>query len=262
MRLLPIPVCLLCGGLLLCPTGSSAQLYTRQNAYGVVEATNVPETSDYRLTYPGKGALIHSRGFRRTTYRGQFDHHIQAAANSFSVSAALVKAVIEVESEFDHMAVSSKGARGLMQLMPATARRFGVVDAFDPRQNVLGGVQYLRFLLDLFHNDVDLALAGYNAGENAVLRYSGIPPYRETRNYVQKIRALLTIVPAASYASGAAAFFAPSSNLGVPPAPRARKIVPLRPRVLYKFLDERRALHVSYHPPAEGVSYSILRVLD
>src|SRR4029077_1892000 len=104
----------------------------------------------------------------------------------------LVKAVISVESEFDQWAVSSKGAQGLMQLMPFTARRFGVIDAFDARQNIFGGVQYLRFLLDLFSGDVSFALAGYNAGENAVARYRGVPPYKETKNYVQKILGLLS----------------------------------------------------------------------
>lgn len=256
------PTLLVLAGWLLVPADVCAQIYTRLNTHGVVEATNVPETSDYRLTYPGKGTLIHSRGFRARSYRGQFDQHIQAAASAFSLSSDLVKAVIQVESEFDPQAVSSKGAQGLMQLMPGTARRFGVVDAFDPRQNIFGGVQFLRFLLDLFHNDIDLALAGYNAGENAVLRFGGIPPYRETRNYVQKIRGLLTIIPAVSYAPGRAAFFAPSSTLGRPVASRAQKLVPLRPRVYYKFADERGAVHVSQHPPAEGVSYSMLRALD
>jgi soluble lytic murein transglycosylase-like protein len=246
---------------LLSPAGAAAQVYTRRNAHGVVEATNVPESSDYRLTYAGKGILIHSRGFHLTNYRGQFDHHIQAAASTFSISPDLIKAVIQVESEFDHLAVSSKGAQGLMQLMPATARRFSVSDAFDPRQNIFGGSQYLRFLLDLFRGQVDWVLAGYNAGENAVLRYNGIPPYRETRNYVQKIRGLLDVLPAFSYASGGAAFFAPSATFGQP-APRAQKLVPLRPRVYYKFLDERGALHVSYRAPEDGVSYTMLRVLD
>jgi soluble lytic murein transglycosylase len=247
---------------LVCPELLYAQVYTRLNAHGVVEATNVPESSDYRLTYCGKGTLIHSRGFRRSSYRGQFDDHIQAAASAFSTSVDLIKAVIQVESEFDPLAVSSKGAQGLMQLMPATARRFSVRDAFDPRQNVFGGVQYLRFLLDLFHGDVDLALAAYNAGENAVLRHGGIPPYRETRNYVQKIRSHLEIVPGAAYSPGRAAFFAPTATLLGRPVPRPQKLVPLRPRVLYKFLDGRGVVHVAYHPPAEGVSYSLLRALD
>jgi soluble lytic murein transglycosylase-like protein len=93
------------------------------------------------------------------------------------------------ESAFDARAVSPKGARGLMQLMPATAARFGVKDIFDPAQNIEAGARYLRFLLDLFDGDISLALAGYNAGEGAVKKYGyTVPPYRETVNYVRKIR--------------------------------------------------------------------------
>ena len=102
----------------------------------------------------------------------------------------LVLAVIAVESNFKARAVSHKSARGLMQLIPATAARFGVKDVFDPSENVRGGTQYLRWLLDHFDGDVKLALAGYNAGENKVLAYSGVPPYRETIGYIRKIRDL------------------------------------------------------------------------
>jgi soluble lytic murein transglycosylase-like protein len=99
----------------------------------------------------------------------------------------LVRAVIRQESAFDPFAVSVKGAQGLMQLMPKTAERFGVQDVFDPAENVLGGVKYLRFLLDRYDGDTRLALAAYNAGEGAVDRYEGIPPYAETRDYVKRI---------------------------------------------------------------------------
>ncbi len=233
----------------------SAQIYTRTSANGVIEATNVPDEADFRLTYPGKGTLIHSLGFRRT-YRGEFDQHISAAAAVFRVSESLIKAVIQVESEFDHLAVSSKGAQGLMQLMPPTARRFGVSNPFDPRQNIFGGTQYLRFLLDVFQGDVSLVLAGYNAGENAVTRYRGIPPYRETRSYVQKVRSLLGgFTPVMSYAPATVrvAYQAPG---------RKGKVVPARPRVYYKYVDGGGVLHVSQHVPAEGVTYSMLRVMD
>jgi soluble lytic murein transglycosylase-like protein len=162
------------------------QVFTRKNANGVVEATNVPSASDFRLTYPGKGTLIHSRGFRGR-YRGEFDPHIVAAANLYNVNADLVKAVIAVESEFDQWAVSSKGAQGLMQLMPQTASALGVRDSFNPRQNIDGGVRHLRYLLDRYPGNVSLALAAYNAGEGNVDLYRGIPPFAETRQYVQKV---------------------------------------------------------------------------
>jgi len=235
------------------------QVYTRKSANGVVEATNVPDAADFRLTYPGKGTLIHSRGFRGF-YRGEFDAHIVAAANLYNVEADLIKAVIAQESEFDQWAVSSKGAQGLMQLMPFTARRFGVVDSFDARQNIFGGTQYLRFLLDLFSGEISLALAGYNAGENAVTRYRGIPPYRETRNYVSKIMAMLgggmSRLPVASHGA---------SVVKLTPAPRPTpkpNPVPVRPRIYYKWTDASGLLHVAEAPPEEGVVYSTIRALD
>ena len=141
---------------------STAQVYTRVNPNGVVEATNVPDEAGFRLTYPGKGTLIHSRGFQRNlTLSAIHDHHIDAAARLYQVSPDLVRAVIAVESEFDQWAVSSKGARGLMQLMPATARRLGVLDSFDARQNIFGGTQYLRILTDQFAGDTTLNLASF-----------------------------------------------------------------------------------------------------
>jgi hypothetical protein len=243
----------------LLPLGAQAQIYTRKDKNGVIEATNIPDAPDFRLTYPGKGTLIHSRGFSGA-YHGEYDRHIRDAAAYHGVSEDLVKAVIQIESEFDRLAVSSKGAQGLMQLMPFTARRFGVSDAFDPRQNIFGGVQYLRLLLDLFQNDVSLALAGYNAGENAVLRYRGIPPFKETQGYVQKIQALLGggISTALRMVS-----FVPTHALNTSPPPaRPAKLVPARPRIYYKWNDERGQLHVAQDPPAEGVTYTMIRALD
>jgi hypothetical protein len=252
---------LIATGALLVPAPAGAQIYTRVNARGVIEATNVPESSSYRLTYPGKGTLIHSRGFRVASYHGQYDRDIQAAAATFDVAADLIKAVIQVESEFDPLAVSSKGAQGLMQLMPFTARRFGVSDPFEPRQNIFGGVQYLRFLLDLFRGEVSLALAAYNAGENAVLRYGGMPPYKETRGYVQKINNLIGDISFVPASSARALSYAPSGLFSSRPAPRGR-LTPARPSVYYKYVDARGALRVSQVPPAEGVSYTLLRALD
>ena len=238
---------------------ASAQIYTRRKANGVIEATNVPSARDFRLTYPGKGRLIHSFGFRGS-YSGQYDKHIEEAAAHHGVSPALVKAVIQVESEFDALAVSSKGARGLMQLMPFTAERFGVADSFDARQNIFGGVRYLRLLLDLFGGDVDLALAGYNAGENAVLRYGGVPPFKETRGYVEKIQSLLTGV-SSGLQGLTASFFAPATVRAATKVP-ARALVPARPRAYYKWTDDAGVLHLASSPPPEGVVYSMIRALD
>jgi hypothetical protein len=254
---------------------ASAQIYTRMNSNGVVEATNVPAGGGFRLTYVGKGTLIHSRGFFPRAYNGEFDGHIEAAAGVFGVAEDLLKAVITAESEFDPLAVSSKGAQGLMQLMPFTARRFGVTDSFDPRQNIFGGAQYLRFLLDMFQGDVALALAGYNAGENAVARFKGIPPFKETRYYVQKIQNLLgggfpTFVTSGGSPSpggGAvskAAYYTPSPQRGVAPAPtpKGARVTPARPQVYYRWNDEAGHVHVAQAPPADGVTYSMIRALD
>ncbi len=112
---------------------------------------------------------------------------VERAAGILGVPAKLVEAVIEVESGFDAKAISPKGARGLMQLMPDTAVRFGVTDSFDPEQNVIGGTKYLRFLLDRYDGNIPLVLAAYNAGEGAVDQYEGIPPFSETQLYVENV---------------------------------------------------------------------------
>ncbi|MBV2090716.1 MAG: lytic transglycosylase domain-containing protein [Candidatus Thiodiazotropha sp. (ex Ctena orbiculata)] len=108
-------------------------------------------------------------------------------AKHYDLSADLIHALITVESDWQPAVVSKKGAVGLMQLMPATAERFAVVDSYDPYQNLQGGMRYLRFLFNRFHGRLDLVLAAYNAGENAVDRYNGIPPYSETQAYVHKV---------------------------------------------------------------------------
>lgn len=140
---------------------------------------------------PGGDVEI-SEDFRLPAFDAEMlDEVIAEAASTYGVSPDLVKAVIQTESAFNPFAVSPVGALGLMQLMPVTAAYLGVADPFDPRQNVNGGVKYLSILLDRFNGNVALALAGYNAGPTAVARHRGIPPFRETRGYVQKIRALV-----------------------------------------------------------------------
>lgn len=116
-----------------------------------------------------------------------YDRYIHEAASLYTIPKELVRAVIRVESNFDAQAVSRANARGLMQLIPATAERMLVGDSFDPRQNILGGTRYLRVLANLFNGNLQLTLAAYNAGENAVIRHRGIPPYEETRKYVAKV---------------------------------------------------------------------------
>lgn len=111
---------------------------------------------------------------------------VEQAAKNYDIDPLLVHSVIKVESNYDPFAVSPKGAEGLMQLIPSTARRFGVTNSFDPKENIDGGVRYLKYLQTIFRDD-RLALAAYNAGEGAVAKYGWIPPYRETQDYVRKV---------------------------------------------------------------------------
>jgi soluble lytic murein transglycosylase-like protein len=119
-----------------------------------------------------------------------YRQEIEASASAFGVDDALVRAVIHAESAYRPNAISRAGAQGLMQLMPATASRFGVGDPFDAAQNIRGGVQYLSWLLRRFGGNLDLALAAYNSGENTIDRYNGVPPYAETQTYVTRVKAL------------------------------------------------------------------------
>lgn len=125
---------------------------------------------------------------RRKSRLPGIQEHLERTATAHNVDAHLVEAMIEVESAWNPRAISHKGAQGLMQLMPATAKRFGVRNALDASDNITGGIKFLRFLLDKFEGDVTLALAGYNAGENAVTSYGGVPPYAETIDYVDRVK--------------------------------------------------------------------------
>lgn len=129
--------------------------------------------------------------FQNNANKARFNHLIAKAAARHQVDVKLLHAVIQTESAYRPDAISSAGAVGLMQLMPATASRFGVVDSNNPEQNIDGGTRYLRHLLDMFPNNLDLAIAAYNAGENSILRHNNsIPPYPETQNYVKQVLAL------------------------------------------------------------------------
>ena len=134
------------------------------------------------------GTSTHLKGF--TTGNPVFDSYIVESSRRYNIDPLLIYSQMHQESSFKVRATSHKGASGLMQLMPATARRFGVTSIYDPRQNIDAGVKYMRWLLDTFNGDVVLALAGYNAGEGAVMKYGwNVPPYRETQEYVRRISA-------------------------------------------------------------------------
>jgi Transglycosylase SLT domain/Domain of unknown function (DUF4124) len=178
---------------LLCAVSATAggRIYTYVDAQGEKHFTDVPDNNRYRLLVfspydtTQSGDRYDSMLLAKAT---QYDSIIEKAAFSAAVEANLLRAVIVVESGFNSRAVSKRGAVGLMQLMPATATRFGVANPYDPLQNVHAGAQYLKFLMDRFGQDMRLALAAYNAGEQAVDRNGGqIPPFAETMAYVPRV---------------------------------------------------------------------------
>ncbi len=173
-------------GLLLTPAAlARGPVYSYTDESGVVHFTNRPADPRYAKlpTSATDGRLEVTSGPVRP---GDIDRLIRLAAHENQVQPALVKAVIRAESNFDSNAVSRKGAQGLMQLMPRTARAMGVSDPLHPEDNVRGGARYLRHMLDRY-GDLRLAVAAYNAGPRAVDRYRGVPPYRETRAYVDRV---------------------------------------------------------------------------
>ena len=177
--------------LLLVPDYAKADIYKYEDDEGVLHFTDAPTDHRFKVFMRDiKKDMQLRTNFRLPGYARnprEFDSMIDASASEFGVDKSLVKAVIHAESGYNPNAVSNNGAKGLMQLMPKTAEGLKVNDCFNPEQNIRGGVRYLRFLLDTFKGDVQLALAAYNAGLSRVAKYGGIPPFEETRNYVSKV---------------------------------------------------------------------------
>ena len=177
------------GGLALLAGTANADIYKKVQADGVISFSNTK----------GDGSEVYLRTKKKPSAQpfmpsdtsperfSRYDTYIQQAAALYQIPEALIRAVIKVESNYDPRAVSPANARGLMQLIPETAERMMVRDIHDPRQNIFGGVRYLRILANLFNGDLELTVAAYNAGENAVIRFGGIPPYEETQGYVVKV---------------------------------------------------------------------------
>lgn len=168
----------------IAPTAARADIYQSVDADGVIVFTSKPRPGSKKVAIDNPVSLPKDRSPERLT---RYDAFIREAASLYQIPEELVRAVILVESNYDPRAVSHAGAIGLMQLMPGTAANMLVEDIYDPRQNILGGTRYLRVLANMFNGDIMLTVAGYNAGENAVIRYGGIPPYPETQGYVTRV---------------------------------------------------------------------------
>jgi soluble lytic murein transglycosylase-like protein len=173
---------------------SQSDIYRYEDDEGIVHFTDAPTDKRFKVFMRDLKKDLQLRTklqIARSANPAEYDQIIASSSAKYGVSPSLIKAVIHAESGYNPNAVSHKGASGLMQLMPGTARSLKVNNSFDPKDNVDGGVKYLRFLLDTFHGDVSLALAAYNAGLNKVARYGGIPPYAETRTYVNRVLAYM-----------------------------------------------------------------------
>jgi soluble lytic murein transglycosylase-like protein len=182
----------------LCLTAgqAGAEVYMFRDPRGVIFFTDHKPDSRLNLTLLKKYEFPREKGARaeKTLFPEGYDSYITEASSRYGLDRRLIKSVIQVESGFKKLAVSRKGARGLMQLMPETAKRMGVRNSFDAEQNIRGGSAYLRDMLDTFNGNVRLALAAYNAGPEAVKRYNGIPPYKETREYVDRVMSTYSAV--------------------------------------------------------------------
>jgi soluble lytic murein transglycosylase-like protein len=187
-------------------------------------ATATPAPSYRRVVYTGTPRPV-------PVAHAIYAREIAEAAHRYAVPERLIWAVIRVESGFDHRAVSRKGARGLMQLMPETAAILGVRDPFDPRQNIQGGTRHLRALLERFRHDVRLAVAAYNAGEKPVRQFGGVPPYPETQEYVARVLTL---------------YGAPLDLDPWPARPGVRRVVEADGTILYTNIPYGRITSVSH----------------
>ena len=165
------------------PTVGVADVYVYKDKQGVLTFTNVPSHQGFRRVIREGNATLSGSGLAASSYEGL----IRSASNRHNVDAALIRAIIKVESDFDSSARSQKGATGLMQLMPETARLHNVADLYDPSDNIEGGVRHLKLLLGKYQGDLELSLAAYNAGIKAVEKHGGIPPFAETRDYVKRV---------------------------------------------------------------------------
>jgi soluble lytic murein transglycosylase-like protein len=171
----------------IAPAASHADIYVKEGADGVIDISSRKTPGAKLYQKERRAAPVFLPADTSPERYTRYDQWIREAASLYQIPEALIRAVIRVESDFDPRAVSPANARGLMQMIPETAERMMVTDIFDPRQNIFGGVRYLRVLANTFNGDLALTVAAYNAGEGAVMRHGGIPPYPETQDYVVKV---------------------------------------------------------------------------
>ena len=177
--------CLLVG--LFVPSQAFSDVYVYKDKEGVLTFTNVPNHAGYRrVIRESNGQLSGALDASNNSYTS-YDDVIRSASDRYNIDPDLIRAVIKVESDFNSIARSNKGAMGLMQLMPDTARLHKVIDVFDPIDNIEGGVRHLKLLLNRYQGDLELSLAAYNAGMKAVEKHGGIPPFSETKEYVRRV---------------------------------------------------------------------------
>ncbi|MEJ2618914.1 MAG: lytic transglycosylase domain-containing protein [Candidatus Thiodiazotropha sp.] len=181
----------LAGLVFVMPFTVEAEIFKYRDSSGGIHFTDKPMKGNYRLLWRSGKSSQRKRRYSLEKLRknkAKVSPYIDDIAKQLHLHPGLLHAVVRVESAYDPRAVSKKGAQGLMQLMPSTAKRYGVKNSYDPQQNLRGGATYLKDLLRMFEYDIKLALAAYNAGENAVIKYGNqIPPYQETQNYVKKV---------------------------------------------------------------------------
>lgn len=189
--LFPLPIL---AAIILTATPAMGGIYTYVDENGTIHFTNVPTDPQFKMIIPPKKEEIeiHEKGLpdRSSKGLGELGKLIVAKSHQYGLDPALIKAVIAVESDFNPRAVSIKGARGLMQLMPMTASELGVSNPFDPEANIDGGTRYLRYLLDYFNWDIDMALAAYHSGMMRVVKHTGVPPIPATQKYIKRVKSI------------------------------------------------------------------------
>jgi len=195
-----------------------------------------PETKIYsyinekgKVVYTNSPSISYDRYYLNEEKIKSYENFIKNIASAYQIDSKLIHAIIIAESNYNPYAVSKKGAKGIMQLMPSTAKRYGVKQIFDPVENIIGGVKYLKDLLEIFDGDLKYALAAYNAGENMIKYYNGIPPFEETRFYVEKVLSIYDKVGGKRFA--------------------------------YKYKDLKDKIHYSFEKPREG-TYKSLSIIN